>query len=89
MSGKSIFIIVVTVLVTVILMKNTDEVTFWIFGDVEIPKLAVLGVMFVIRASAFSFASRCPHWWYQLGQSCTAGSGCSLVFSARLALSGI
>lgn len=46
MSAKTIFIIVVTVLVTIILMKNTDEVTFWIFGDIEIPKLAVLGVMF-------------------------------------------
>jgi uncharacterized membrane protein YciS (DUF1049 family) len=46
MSAKTIFIIVVTVLVTIILMKNTDEVTFWIFGDVEIPKLTVLGVMF-------------------------------------------
>lgn len=46
MSSKTIFIIVVTILVTVILMKNTDEVTFWIFGDRSIPKLAVLGVMF-------------------------------------------
>lgn len=46
MSAKTIFIIVITILVTVILMKNTDEVSFWIFGDVEIPKLAVLGVMF-------------------------------------------
>lgn len=46
MSAKTIFIIVVTVLVTVILMKNTDEVTFWIFGDIEVPKLTILGVMF-------------------------------------------
>ncbi len=27
-------------------MKNTDEVTFWIFGDTSVPKLAVLGFMF-------------------------------------------
>ena len=46
MSAKTIFIIIVTVLVTVILMKNTDEVSFWIFGDAKVPKLAVLGVMF-------------------------------------------
>lgn len=46
MNSKTIFIIVVTILVTVILMKNTDEVNFWIFGDRSIPKLAVLGVMF-------------------------------------------
>lgn len=46
MRAKTIFIIVVTVLVTVILMKNTDEVSFWIFGNRYVPKLAVLGVMF-------------------------------------------
>ncbi len=48
MSAKTIFIVVLTVLVTVILMKNMDEVNFWIFGDYSIPKLAVLGTMFVI-----------------------------------------
>jgi len=46
MSAKTIFIIVVTVLVTIVLMKNTDEVSFWIFGDTKIPKLTILGVMF-------------------------------------------
>ncbi len=46
MSFKTIFIIAVTVLVTIILMNNTDEVSFWIFGDVRLSKLAVLGVMF-------------------------------------------
>lgn len=46
MSLKTIFIIVITILVTVILMKNTDEVNFWIFGNHSVPKLAVLGVMF-------------------------------------------
>ncbi|TZF82675.1 hypothetical protein FW774_14335 [Pedobacter sp. BS3] len=48
MSAKSIFIIVVSVLVTIILMKNTDEVQFWIFGEANIPKLAILGVMFAL-----------------------------------------
>jgi len=46
MSTKTIFIIVLTVLVTIVLMKNTDEVIFWIFGDRYIPKLAILGTMF-------------------------------------------
>ncbi len=50
MSAKTIFIIVLTVLVTVILMKNMDEVNFWIFGTRTVPKLAVLGTMFFIGA---------------------------------------
>ncbi len=48
MNAKTIFIIVLTALVTIILMKNMDEVNFWIFGNYSIPKLAVLGTMFVI-----------------------------------------
>lgn len=50
MSAKTISIIVLTVLVTVILMKNMDEVNFWIFGTRSVPKLAVLGTMFFIGA---------------------------------------
>jgi len=46
MSFKTIFIIVVSVLVTVILMNNTDEINFWLFGNARIPKLAILGLMF-------------------------------------------
>ena len=46
MRAKTIFIIILTVLVTVILMKNTDEVVFWLFGDRFVPKLAILGTMF-------------------------------------------
>jgi uncharacterized integral membrane protein len=43
---KTIFLVTITVLVTIILMKNTDEVNFWIFGDTRVPKLAILGIMF-------------------------------------------
>jgi len=50
MRAKTIFVIVLTVLVTVILMKNMDEVNFWIFGMRSVPKLAVLGTMFLIGA---------------------------------------
>ncbi len=46
MTFKTIFIIVISVMVTIILMNNTDEINFWIFGNARIPKLAVLGVMF-------------------------------------------
>ncbi|MES3019431.1 MAG: hypothetical protein V4721_16710 [Bacteroidota bacterium] len=46
MSFKTILIVVISVLVTVILMNNTDEVDFWLFGDARIPKLAILGSMF-------------------------------------------
>lgn len=48
MRPKIIFIVVTTVLVTIILMNNTDTVTFWIFGDVQIPKLTILGVLFAL-----------------------------------------
>lgn len=48
MNAKTIFIVVLTALVTIILMKNMDEVNFWIFGNHSVPKLAVLGTMFVI-----------------------------------------
>lgn len=50
MRAKTIFIIVATVLVTVILMKNMDEVDFWIFGTRSVPKLAVLATMFFVGA---------------------------------------
>lgn len=48
MSIKTIFVVIVSVLVTIILMKNTDEVSFWIFGDMFISKLAILGTMFAL-----------------------------------------
>ncbi|NEU08097.1 hypothetical protein GZH53_07205 [Flavihumibacter sp. R14] len=50
MSAKTIFLVIISVLVTIILMKNTDEVDFWLFGDRSVPKLAVLGVMFLSGA---------------------------------------
>lgn len=48
MKAKTIFIIIITVLVTIVLMKNTDEVIFWIFGYYSVPKLLVLGILFVL-----------------------------------------
>lgn len=46
MSFKTILIVVITVLVTIVLMNNTDEINFWIFGNARIPKLTILGSMF-------------------------------------------
>lgn len=46
MNFKTILIVIISVLVTVVLMNNTDEVDFWLFGDARIPKLAILGTMF-------------------------------------------
>ncbi len=48
MSFKTVFIIIVSVLVTIVLMQNTDDVRFWLFGDVNVSKLAVLSVMFLL-----------------------------------------
>lgn len=58
MSFKTIFIIIVSVLVTIILMNNTDEIQFWIFGNAKIPKLAVLGFMFGLGAVVGYLAGR-------------------------------
>jgi len=48
MRAKIIFIVIITVLVTIILMNNTDTVTFWIFGDVQTPKLTIMGILFAL-----------------------------------------
>lgn len=48
MTFKTIFIISVSVLLTVVLMNNTEEISFWIFGEVRVPKLTVLGVTFAL-----------------------------------------
>lgn len=48
MTFKTIFIISVSVLLTVVLMNNTEEISFWVFGDIRIPKLTVLGVTFAL-----------------------------------------
>jgi hypothetical protein len=50
MNAKTIFIIAISVLLTVILMNNTDMVDFWIFGNARVPKLAVMAVMFFTGA---------------------------------------
>ncbi len=47
MKTKTIFVVVITALITIILMKNTDRVDFWIFGVHSVPKLAVLAVFFI------------------------------------------
>jgi len=46
MGAKTIFIIVITVLVTIILMNNTAKVTFWAFGNIEVSMIIIFGVLF-------------------------------------------
>lgn len=60
MSVKTIFVIVLTVLITVVLMQNTDEVKFKVlFWDLYLPKLVILtGVIFVGIILGLMLASR-------------------------------
>ncbi len=48
MKPKTIFIIILSVLLTIILMKNTHEIRFWFFGDVNVMLLAILGIFFAV-----------------------------------------
>ena len=48
MSFKTIFIVIVTALITVTLVKNADEVDFWFFGSTSVSKPAILGITFVL-----------------------------------------
>ncbi|WP_443939664.1 hypothetical protein [Pedobacter sp. MW01-1-1] len=50
MSGKTIFIIILTILLTVFLFLNTDEVpfNFIVVTNVLIPKLVVIGVCVLV-----------------------------------------
>jgi uncharacterized integral membrane protein len=49
MSLKTIVIIVITILLTTVLMQNTDQVKFTIlFGDVYLSKLVVLASVAVV-----------------------------------------
>jgi hypothetical protein len=58
MNAKTIFIIAITALFTVVLMNNTDMVDFWFFGDARVPKLAVLGIVFFAGGIAGFLAGR-------------------------------
>jgi hypothetical protein len=48
MSGKTIFIVLVTIILTIVLMNNTDEMTLWLFGPRSINKLLVFGTLFLL-----------------------------------------
>jgi len=62
MKVKTYLIVVLTILITVILMKNTEEVNFWFFGDYSFSKLSVLLAFFVLGMlfGAILFRSRRP-----------------------------
>jgi len=46
MSVKSIFIILIGILATLVAINNTDAVNFWFFSDTKISKLAIIGGVF-------------------------------------------
>lgn len=48
MSIKTVFIILITALVTIVLMNNTEEIDMWLFGTTRISKLIILAVVFVL-----------------------------------------
>ncbi len=52
MTLKTIFIVLISVFLTIVLMNNTEDIHFWLFGDMKVSKLVVLGVMF---AAGFVF----------------------------------
>jgi uncharacterized integral membrane protein len=60
MRAKTLFVIVLTVLITVILMQNADEVKFKIlFWELYLPKLVILtGVIFLGIILGMLLASR-------------------------------
>lgn len=45
---KTFFVILITVLVTIVLMNNTEEIDMWLFGTTRISKLIILAVVFVL-----------------------------------------
>lgn len=49
MKAKTLFVVILTVLITVILMQNTDEVKFKVlFWDLYLPKLVILTGVIVV-----------------------------------------
>ena len=48
MNAKTIFIIVITALVTLIIVNNSGEMELWLFGVSKVSTLAVLGSVFGI-----------------------------------------
>lgn len=47
MSGKSIFIILISIVAGLVAINNTDAVNFWFFGNSKISKLGIIGGVFV------------------------------------------
>lgn len=57
MRARTIFIIVVAVLLTIILMNNTGNITLWIFQEMELSIIMVFGVVFAL-GFLFGFLAR-------------------------------
>lgn len=48
MSFKTIVIAVISALVAIILFKNTEPSSFWLFGDIVTSKLILLGIFYIL-----------------------------------------
>lgn len=48
MKLKTILFAIIVSLVTIILFKNTEEATFWLFKEIHTSKLIILGVFFLL-----------------------------------------
>ncbi|MFZ4861799.1 LPXTG cell wall anchor domain-containing protein [Sphingobacterium sp. Mn56C] len=48
MRPKTIIISLLLALVAIILFNNTEESSFWLFGEIKTSKLIILGVFFVL-----------------------------------------
>lgn len=60
MRAKTLFVIVITVLITIVLMQNADEVKFKVlFWDLYLPKLVIMtGVIFIGIVMGLLLANR-------------------------------
>lgn len=63
MNFKTIVIIVLSALTAIILYKNTEESTFWLFGDIVISKLVLLSIFYFlgIITGAILFRRKSKH----------------------------
>ena len=48
MKLKSIFIAIISACLAIILYKNNQEASFWLFKEYQAPKLYIIGVVFLL-----------------------------------------
>lgn len=58
MKPKTVIFGIITALVLVILFKNKEEASFWLFGEIRTSKLFILGVFFILGVITGGFMFR-------------------------------